>query len=154
MAASNLSRTSQIEGHGIFERRLLGWNNVMAGGVADALEAGEAARLCFVGIDRKGLVIAAAGMRHMIDAAAQRATAPAIINVEGERRLNRHGWMQRGCEPPCLEADAGDILPRAPGRGERNMATIAGDDMARSIEPLRLDLQSLDRGIHKSRGAA
>src|SRR5262245_61988849 len=110
MAASNLSRTPQIEGHGIFERRLLRRDDVIAGRVADALEAGEAARLCFVGIDRKGFVIATARMRDMVDAAAERVTTPTIINIERERRLHRDVRMQRGCEPPRLEADTGNIF--------------------------------------------
>src|SRR5690348_2163945 len=143
MTASNLSRTPQIEGHGIFERRLLGLDNVRAGRVAETLEPGESARLCFVGIDRKGLVVATTGMRDMVDAATQRATTPAIIDVEGERRLHGDGGMQRGCEPPRLEADASDILARAPGRSERHPAAIASDNMARSVETLRLDLKSL-----------
>src|SRR6266581_727354 len=152
MAASNLSRTPQVEGHGIFERRLLGWNCVISGGVAQTLEPGEASRLCLVGIDRKGLIVATAWMCDVVDAAAKRATTPAIIDVEGERRLHRDGRMQRGRQLPGLEADAGSIFLRASGRGERNPAAIAGDDVARSVEPLRLDLQSLDRGSHKTRG--
>src|SRR3954462_1551255 len=153
MVASNLSRTPQIEGHGIFERRLPGGNGVVAGGVAQVLEAGEAARLCLVGVDRKGFVVAPARMRDMVDAAAERAAAPAIIDVEGERRLHLDGRMQRGCGLPRLEADAGDILPGPPGRGERNTAAVAGDERAPSIESLRLDLQAFDRGIHETRGA-
>src|SRR5262245_35069363 len=151
MATSNLSRTPQIEGHGIFERRLLWRDDVIARRVADALKPGEAARLCFVGIDRKGLVVATTRMRHMVDAAAERVTTPAIINVKRERRLHREGRMQRGCEPPRLETDASNIFSGAPGRSERKAAAITGDDMARRVEPLRLDLQSLDRGIHKAR---
>src|SRR3977135_632671 len=154
MAASNLSRTPQVEGHGIFERRLLRRNGVISRGVAQALEPRKASRLCLVGIDRKGLVVAATRMRDVVDAATQRATAPAIIDVEGERRLHRPGRMQRGFQLPCLEANAGDVFPGASGRGKRNTAAIAGDDMARSVEPLRLDLQSFDRRINETRSAA
>src|SRR5262245_42863036 len=111
MAASNLSRTPQIEGHGIFERGLLGRNGARAGSVAQALEAGKAARLCLIGIDRKGLIVATTRMRHMIDAAAKRATTPAIIDVKRERRLHSNIRMQRGREPPRLEADTRDIFP-------------------------------------------
>src|SRR5712671_5526840 len=152
MAASNLGRTPQVEGHGIFERRLLRRNGVISRGVAQALEPRKASRLCLVGIDRKGLVVAATRMRDVVDAATKRATIPAIIDVEGERRLHRDGRMQRGRQLPSLEADAGGIFLRASGRGKRNPAAIAGDDVARSVEPLRLDLKSLDRGIHKTRG--
>src|SRR6185369_4092613 len=154
MAASNLSRTPQIEGHGIFERRLLGRNGVISGRVAKALKASKAPRLCLVGIDREGLVVATAGMRDVVDTSAKRAATPAIIDIEGERRLHLDGRMQRGRELPRLEANAGNIFPRAPGRRERNAAAIAGHDMARGVEPLRLDLQSLDRGIHEARSAA
>ncbi len=51
------------------------------------LETGEAARLRLVGIDGKGLVIAAARMRDMIDTAAEIATVPQVDDVERQRRM-------------------------------------------------------------------
>ena len=63
--------------------------------MAVVLEAGEAAGLGFIGIDREGLVIASARMGDVIDAAAQRALAPAVDNVEGQRRLRRR-WSDAG----------------------------------------------------------
>ena len=46
-----------------------------AGGMSVIVKAGAAARLGLVGIDRKGLVVAAARMDDVIDAAAERAAA-------------------------------------------------------------------------------
>ena len=59
------------------------------GGVAVILEAGPAARLRLVGVDRECLVVASARMRDMINAAAQRSPAPGIDDVEGQRRMRR-----------------------------------------------------------------
>ena len=64
-----------------------GGSQIAARRVAVVLEAGQAAGLGLVGVDREGLVIAPAGMGDMIDAAAERAPAPAVDDVEGQRRM-------------------------------------------------------------------
>src|SRR6185436_12019352 len=87
-AASNQTWTPQVERHGVFQRAFLGRNFEIPGRVSLGLEPGEAARLRLVGVDRDGLVVAAAGMRHVIDAAAERAAVPAVIDVEGQRRMH------------------------------------------------------------------
>ncbi len=60
-----------------------------------ALEARKPPGLGFVGIDREGLVVAAARMGDMIDAAAERTAVPSIVDVERQRRLNVDGGLQR-----------------------------------------------------------
>src|SRR5262249_15871426 len=80
--------------------------------------------------------------------------APAIENVEGQRRLRRHRRMQCRRQRPRLEADPRNVLAGASGRGQWQAATVAGDDMARRVEALQLDLQALDRGIDEAGGAA
>ena len=58
-----------------------------SGRVAMLLEAGPAPRFGLVGIDREGLVIAAAGMGDMIGAAAQRTPPPGIPDFDGQGRV-------------------------------------------------------------------
>src|SRR5258707_8348627 len=97
------------------------------------LETGAPPRFRLVGVDREGFVIAAAGVGDVIDAAPQRAVAPAIENIEGERRMDADHGMQRRRQRPCLEADAGYELAGTSGVGERQGAAVAGDDMAGRI---------------------
>src|SRR5262245_7013451 len=95
MPLSDISWAPQVERHRIFERAFFVRQIEDAGGVAVILEACQAPCLGFVGVDRKGLVVASAGMGHVIDAAAERAPVPAIEDIEGERRVGVDGRMQR-----------------------------------------------------------
>src|SRR5262249_40625984 len=122
--------------------------------MAPGLESGETAGLRLIGVDREGLVVAAARMRDVIDAAAERTAVPGVINVEGERRMHPDGRLQSRRQVPRLEADARGIFTGAAGRRHRHTAAVAGDDMARRIEVLNADLQPLDRGVDEARGAA
>ena len=57
-------------------------------------EACHATRLGFVGIDREGIVITPPGMNNMIGTASDRASAPAIDEIEDQRRLYANRRMQ------------------------------------------------------------
>src|SRR5262249_22624759 len=138
--SSPLDRTAQVERRGIFHRALLRRHAEEARGVAVGLEAREAARFGFVGINRKCLVVAPAGMRHVIDAAAERATVPAVDDVEGERRVHVDGRMQRRGKLPCLEGEAGEVFAASPGWRQRNAAAVARYNVPRGVEPLEPDL--------------
>ena len=85
-------------------------------------EPRQPARLRLVRIDRECLVIAAAGMGDMIDAAAQRTARPRIEDVEDERRLHRDHRMKGHGRLPCLEAHAthGDL----PGLAEKQIEIV------------------------------
>src|SRR5712671_2731185 len=93
-------------------------------------------------------------MGDAVHAPAERPVAPAIENVEGQRRVHWHRRMQCSRERPRLETDARNVLSGASGRGQWQAAAVAGDDMARRVEALQLDLQALDRGIHEAGRAA
>ena len=93
-------------------------------------------------------------MGHVVDAAAERAPAPAIEDVEGERRMRLDGRLQGRRQPPRLEANAGNVFAGARGRGQRNDPAIAGDDVAAGIQILDLHLQPLDRGVDETRSHA
>src|SRR5438552_14451314 len=95
MALSDMSRAPQVECHRIFERALFLRQIEESRCVAVILEARQAPRLGLVRVDRKGLVVASAGMGHVIDAAAERSPVPAIEDIEGERRVDVDGRMQR-----------------------------------------------------------
>ena len=113
-----------------------------------------AAGFRLVGIDRKGLVVAPARVRDIVDATAQGSPAPAIDNVEGERRMDVDRRMQRRRQVPGLVAHAGDEFALPAGRAERHAASVAGDDVAAFVQSLHLDLQTLDRGIDDAHRAA
>ena len=52
-------------------------------------------RVCFVGVDRKAVEAASARVRHMIGAPADRTLAPAVVQIEDQRRVDWNGRMQR-----------------------------------------------------------
>ena len=83
-----LDSPPQVERGRIFERDVERRHVDRPGSVAVILEARPTARLRLIGVHRIGIVVAAAWMRDVIDAAAQRAPVPGIDNVEGERRLH------------------------------------------------------------------
>ena len=97
-------------------------------GVAVRDEARLAAGLGLVGVDRVGIMAAAAGVGDVIDAAAERAAGVAVDDVEGQGRVDRSG---SGCRPlaqlPGLVANPGDRLHRDAGRGHRQGPAVAGD---------------------------
>ena len=120
------------------------------GRVAVILKAGAPTCFRLVGIHREGLVVASAGMRHVIDAAAERAPAPGIEDVEGQRRMHVDGRVQGGRQLPGLEAHAGDELARPAGGGQRHAPSIAGHDMPCRVQSFDLHLQPFDRRIDES----
>ena len=86
-----MSRTPQVESHRIFERPLFAGQAEQSRRMAEILEARQAPRLRFIRVDRQGLVVASARMGNVVDAAPERAAAPAIENVEGERGVDVDG---------------------------------------------------------------
>src|SRR4030095_6591529 len=79
-----------------------------AGRVTMRPEARHTARFRFVRIDRKRIVVAAAGARDVIGAAAQRARRAGVDEIEHERRLHADRRMQRRGWMPRPEAHTGD----------------------------------------------
>src|SRR5215469_1670899 len=110
MRLSDMSRTPQVESHRIFERPLFAGQAEQSRRMAEILEARQAPRLRFKRVDRQSLVVASARMGNVIDAAPERAAAPAIENVEGERGVDVDGRMQRRRQLPRLETHAGDVF--------------------------------------------
>src|SRR5260370_8730499 len=86
-----LARTPQIEGDRKLERGLERWNIDRAAGMAIILEAAAAARFRLVGVDRKGLIIASAGVRHVVAAAPQGAPVPGVDDFESQLRIHTDG---------------------------------------------------------------
>src|SRR6516165_12398564 len=98
-----MSRTPQVESHRIFERPLFAGQAEQSRRMAEIFEARQAPRLRFIRVDRQGLVVASARMGNVVEAAPERAAAPAIENVEGERGVDVDGRMQRRRQLPRLE---------------------------------------------------
>jgi hypothetical protein len=57
---------AEVEGHRELAGRGFGWGHVGAGGVAVGLDAGEAAGLGLVAVDREGVVAAAARVGDVV----------------------------------------------------------------------------------------
>ena len=81
-----------------------------AGRVADGEEAREPPALRFVGVDRERLEAAAAGMRDVVGAAAERAPVPGVDEIEHQRRVNGDRRVQAARRLPRAIAHAGDEL--------------------------------------------
>src|SRR5262249_31492379 len=104
-------RAPQGEGRRRFDAALLPRDVIDHGRrMAVILEAGAAPRFRLVGVDWEGFIIAAAWVRHVIDAATERATAPGIDDVEGQRRMDVEDRVQCGRQLPGLETHTGDEL--------------------------------------------
>src|ERR1700722_5942762 len=89
-------RVSEIEGEGILDRTFeRGQTGDSARRVAMILKARAPASLSLIGIHRKSVIAAPARMGHVVDAAAQRAVAPPVDDVESQRRVGFDGGMQR-----------------------------------------------------------
>src|ERR1700719_4331630 len=119
-SVSHDAGAAKIEGQREIGRALLGGHVESAGRVAMVLETRKTACFRLKTVDRKGLVVTAAGMGDMIDAAAERAAVPTIDDIEGQGGMDRNCGMQAIGWPPSLEAHAADRFARSPGRGQRN----------------------------------
>ena len=113
--------------------------------MSDGEEAGTAARLGLIGVDRHAVVVAAPRMGHVIGASADRAAAPRIVDIEGEGRMHADGGVQRvRCLPGAI-AYARDVFAGRARGAQRQLPAIAGDDVALVVQPGDLDLQALHR---------
>ena len=122
--------------------------------VAAGLEAGKAARFRFIAVDRKSVIAAPAGMGYVIDAAAERAPAPGVENVEDQRRVDRDGRMHRRRRLPGFVAHGADRDAIGRGLLQGNATAVAGDDVALRIGARELHLQPLGRRVGIARRSA
>src|ERR1700719_2397770 len=114
-SVSHDAGAAKIEGQREIGRALLGGHVESAGRVAMVLETRKTACFRLKTVDRKGLVVTAAGMGDMIDAAVR-----TIDDIEGQGGMDRNCGMQAIGWPQSLEAHAADRFARSPGRGQRN----------------------------------
>src|SRR5260370_40334802 len=82
-------RRPQVEGQRKFNCAFFRRRIDPAGGMAVILESGQPAGLRLVGIDRLGIVAAAAGMGDVIGTTAERAAVPGVDQREWQRRADR-----------------------------------------------------------------
>src|ERR1700704_3656231 len=144
---------SKIKGEREVGAMLLGRLVESARRVAMVLETRQTTRFRLKTVDRKGLVVAAAGVRGMIEAAAERAAVPAIDDIEGQGGMNWNCGMQAGGGFPGLETHTGNRFARRPGRGQGDAAPVAGDNVAPLHQSGCLDLQTLHRRIDIAHGS-
>src|SRR5579871_3021285 len=101
--------------------------------MAMVLEAREASSLRLIGVDRKGLVVAAARMAHVIDTTAEGKMVPPVDDIEGQRRMCCDVGMKARRRLPSLEAHAGHRFAVPSRRGERYATVVAGHRMTGRI---------------------
>src|SRR5471030_2849650 len=95
----------QIQRQRKFARNLFGRRIDGSGSMPVILESCQPARLGFVGIHWKGVVVAPPGMGDVIDATAKRAAIPQIDEIEGQWRVHRNRRMQARGGLPGLETN-------------------------------------------------
>src|SRR5207248_10934168 len=98
---SDVSRPPQVEGHRIFVRAFFLRQFEKAWRMAEVLEARQPPCLRFIRVYGRRLVFASGRMRDMVDAATQRAAAPQIENVEGERGMHIERSEERRVAKEC-----------------------------------------------------
>ncbi len=148
------ARAAEVERQREVRVVLFGGHHHPALCVADHLKAREPAAFRLVGVDRKRLEAAAAWVRDVIGAAAERALVPRVDEVEHERRVDADRRMEAAWRLPRAIADARHELARRAGRLQRNRAAVAGEEMARFGHAGDLDLQPFDRRIDVADRAA
>ena len=89
----------------------------------------------------------------MVAAAAERAAAPAVEDVEGQRPVRRDRRVKRGGGLPRLEAQARDRLAAGAGRRHRQAPAVAGDHVPAGDIALDLHLKPFDGCVHEAHGS-
>src|ERR1700733_8836997 len=110
--------------------------------------------LGLVGVDRDALEIATARMSDMIGAAADRALAPGVVEIEHQRRIHRKRRMHPARRLPGAIANARDIFALPAGRPERHDAAVDDEAVALASRAVEAHLQPLDRAVDIARRAA
>src|SRR5450432_4533483 len=95
-------------------------------GKSGGFEPRKPASFGFIGVNRENRVVAPALMGDMIGAAAERALAPAIPDLEQKRRMRGNCRMERVGVLPGAKAYASDPLAE-PQRAQRHAAAIGQD---------------------------
>ena len=93
-------------------------------------------------------------MGDVIGAAAQRAAAPAVVNVEHQRRMDADRGMQGIRRRPRAIAHARHVFAGVARRMQRQAIAVAGDAVARVVQARDLDLQAFDGAIDVAHRAA
>src|SRR5690554_4404010 len=113
-----------------------------------AEETRQPAAFRLEGVDREGVEVAPARVRHMVLAATQAAVIPGVDDVEHQRPVGAYGRMQAGGRLPGAVAHPGDEFAHGAGGYQRHALAVAGDAVALRRGTAELYLHALDRGIH------
>src|SRR5690606_12166387 len=93
-------------------------------------EATGAPRLRLVGVDREGVVVAAARMGDVVLAPTERTHVVGVYHVKDQRRVHANGRVQRRPRRPGLVADATDEFTLAARAVQRDLAVVAAQHQA------------------------
>ena len=125
-----------------------------AGGAARWKEARRTPGFRFIGVDRKGIVVASSGMRHVIGATSQCAFVAKIHDVKDQRCMNRNSGMQTARRLPRSIADATHELAGYTSGFQRKTSTITCHCVALTQQTGHSNLQAFHGRIDIPRGAA
>ena len=116
-----------------------------------------AAGLGLVGVDRRGVVRAAAGVHDVVGRAAQADARDGVDDVEAQRGVHLDAGVQRRPRLPGAVAHAGVVgaghAGSVGGGRQRHGHALAGDQVALGVEAADGDLEPLDRAVDVARGA-
>jgi hypothetical protein len=101
--------------------------------------------LGLIGVHRIGLVVAAARMGDVVDAAAEGPLAPAVDDVERQRHADRDRRVQGGGQRPRRQRTSRSAPWRSAARGGR--CRSPRDARRFGVEAFELGLQAFHRGV-------
>src|SRR5574343_410629 len=116
--------------------------------MTDPEEACQTARLRFIGIDWKGVIVSPSWVCNMVLTTAQRTMHPGIDHIKSERRMHTNGGMQAVWWLPAAIADACDEFALYAGTMQRYHLTVTGNHMAACDKTVDLDLNTFQRGVN------
>ena len=120
-------------------------------------EARQPAALGLVGVDREGLVVAPAGMRDVVAAAAQRAVHPGVDQVEDQRRVHADRRVQAAAAARRGSARRPRTRRRCRSARSGTRRPLQVSAYALAARPRDAHLHALDRGVdvaHRAAGRA
>ena len=128
--------------------------STLPGRESGRLEAAAAAGLGLHRVDGRVVVGPAAGVRHVVRAAAARHAGGHVDQLEAQRPVDGDGRVQRARRLPGPEAHPADLDVGVVGGQQRDRIAVGGDDVAVPVGADEPHLDALDRRVDVAGGAA
>ena len=124
------------------------WHHQRARCVAHGGEAGHATALRLVRIDGEGVGVQAAGVGHVVLAAAHGALHPGVHHVKCERGVDANAGVQAAGWVPRLVAHTGYKLTHGAGVLHGQCLAVAGNHVAAFVHAGHPHFHALQAGVH------